>query len=92
MGATVTTGILGVLGIFLVFVVGMSLPTAGVSISPAQFFLFSFVVMPALSFLFIFVGDMSQFNYPVSNWKPYYVLFGMLPVAALLVNRLAKMS
>lgn len=88
MEAYTIIGILGVLGIFLVFVVGMSLPTAGVSISADQFFLFSFVVMPMLSFLFIFAGDMSQFNYPVSNWAPYYVLFGTLPFAGLLASQI----
>ena len=88
MEAYTIIGILGVLGIFLVFVVGMSLPTAGVSISPMQFFLFSFVVMPALSFLFIFAGDMSQFNYPVSNWKPYYSLLVTIPLGALLATQI----
>jgi flagellar protein FlaJ len=73
-------GILGVLGIFLIFVVGLSLPTAGVSISEYQFFLFSFIIMPFISVLFIFAGDMSQFNYPISNWKPYYVFAVMIPI------------
>ena len=73
-------GILGVLGIFLIFVVGLSLPTAGVSISEYQFFLFSFIIMPCISMLFIFAGDMSQFNYPISNWKPYCVLAVMIPI------------
>jgi len=81
-------GILGVLGIFLVFVVGMSLPAAGASISEEQFFLFSFVVMPMISGLFLFAGDMAQFSYPVSNWKPYYVFFGMVPFGLLLATQI----
>ncbi len=88
MEAYTIIGILGVLGLFLVFVVGMSLPTAGVSISPYQFFIFSFVVMPALSFLFLYAGDMVQFNYPISNWKPYYVLFITIPLGALLATQI----
>ncbi|MFA9496660.1 MAG: type II secretion system F family protein, partial [Candidatus Bathyarchaeota archaeon] len=88
MEAYTIIGILGVLGIFLVFVVGMSLPTAGASISPEQFFLFSFIVMPLMSGLFLFAGDMTQFNYPVSNWKPYYVFFGLLPFGGLLSTQI----
>ncbi len=88
MEAYTIIGILGVLGIFLVFVVGMSLPTAGVSITPSQFFLFSFIVMPALSFLFLYVADMVQFNYPKSNWKAYYVLFATIPLGALLATQI----
>ena len=88
MEAYTIIGILGVLGIFLVFVVGMSLPTAGASISPEQFFLFSFIVMPLMSGLFIFAGDMTQFNYPVSNWRPYYVFFGVLPFGGVLATQI----
>lgn len=89
MEAYTIIGILGVLGLFLMFVVGMSLPTAGMSISPYQFFLFSFVVMPALSLLFLYAGDMSQFNYPISNWKPYKVLLISLPLGLISASQLA---
>ena len=81
-------GILGVLGIFLIFVVGLSLPTAGVSISEYQFFLFSFIIMPFISVIFIFAGDMSQFNYPISNWKPYYVFAVMVPIGLGLASQM----
>ena len=81
-------GILGVLGIFLIFVVGLSLPTAGVSISEYQFFLFSFIIMPFLSVIFIYAGDTSQFNYPVSNWKPYYVFAAMIPLGLGLASQI----
>lgn len=80
--------ILGVLGIFLVFVVGMSLPTMGASISPDQFFLFSFVIMPFISFLFILTGDMTQFNYPISNWTPYYIFAGTIPAGLILASQM----
>jgi flagellar protein FlaJ len=65
----------------------MSLPTAGVSISPYQFFLFSFVIMPFISIVFIYAGDSVQFNYPISNWKPYYVFVGMVPVGVALASQ-----
>jgi flagellar protein FlaJ len=84
MEAYTIVGILGVLGIFLVFVVGMSLPTAGVSISPNQFFMFSFIVMPFISVIFIFAGDAAQFNYPKSNWTPYKVMAVSLLIALLI--------
>jgi len=81
-------GILGVLGIFLIFVVGLSLPTAGVSISTYQFFLFSFVIMPFISIIFLYAGDASQFNYPISNWKPYYVFAAMIPLGLGLASQM----
>jgi len=84
MEAYTIVGILGVLGLFLLFVVGMSLPTAGISISPQQFFLFSFVVLPLLSVVFIYFGDTAQISYPVSNWRTYMVFAACLPAGVLL--------
>ncbi len=75
-------GILGVLGIFLMFVIGLSLPMAGVNISPTQFFFFSFVGMPFLAFLFIFASDGGQISYPISNFKTYLVFLCFLPLGA----------
>ncbi len=75
-------GILGVLGIFLMFVIGLSLPMAGVNISPEQFFLFSFVGMPCLAFLFIYASDGGQISYPISNFKTYLVFLCFLPIGA----------
>jgi len=89
MEAYTIIGILGVLGLFLMFVVGLSLPTAGVSVDPGQFFFFSFIVMPFISIVFIYAGDATQFNYPISNWKPYYVFFASVPFALLLASQTA---
>jgi len=79
MEAYIILSVLGVLGIFLIFVIGLALPQSGMNISSSTFFLFSFIIMPAMSGLFIFVGDTGQINYPVSDWRPYYVLFGVFP-------------
>ena len=84
MEAYTIVAILGVLSIFCIFVVGMSLPTAGVNISPDQFFLFSFVVLPVLSGVFIYLGDAAQISYPISNWKTYIVFAAFLPIGVLL--------
>ena len=88
MEAYTIVGILGVLGLFLIFVVGISLPAAGVSISPAQFFLFSFVILPVMSVLFIYFGDTAQISYPVSNWKTYIVFAAAVPIGALLATQM----
>ncbi|MFB0558440.1 MAG: type II secretion system F family protein [Candidatus Bathyarchaeia archaeon] len=88
MEAYTIVGILGVLGLFLVYVVGMALPTIGMSLSPYQFFLFSFVILPCLSIFFIYFGDTSQISYPVSNWQTYKVSAAFLPLGFLLGSQL----
>jgi flagellar protein FlaJ len=88
MEAYTIIGILGVLGLFLVFVVGMALPTMGVNLSPAQFFLFSFVILPMLSVLFIFFGDTAQISYPISNWQTYKIFGAFLPLGLFLGSQM----
>ena len=80
MEAYTIIGILGVLGVFLMFVVGMSLPMAGISMSAGQFFMFSFIIMPFMSFMFIYFGELIQFNYPVHSYTQYYVVLAFLPI------------
>jgi flagellar protein FlaJ len=88
MEAYTIIGILGVLGIFLIFVVGMSLPSVGMSLSPAQFFLFSFIVLPMLSVIFIYAADAAQISYPISNWKTYSIFALGIPVSLLIGSQL----
>jgi len=57
MEAYTIVGILGVLGLFLIFIVGISLPSAGVGISPGEFFLFAYILLPAMSLAFIYIGS-----------------------------------
>ena len=80
MEAYTIIGILGVLGIFLIYVVGMALPSAGAGLSSAQFFLFSFIILPMLSILFIYLADAAQISYPTSNWKTYQFFGLFLPL------------
>ena len=80
MEAYTIIGILGVLGLFLIYVVGMALPAAGPGLSSSQFFLFSFIILPMLSVLFIYLGDASQLSYPISNWKTYKFFSFFLPL------------
>ncbi len=82
-------GILGVLGIFLMFVIGISLPSAGMSVSSGQFFLFSFIFMPFLSVVFIYAGDTAQISYPISNWRTYIVFFSFIPVGLIAASLMA---
>jgi len=88
MEAYTIIGILGVLGLFLIYVVGMALPSVGVGLSSAQFFLFSFIILPMLSIVFIFFGDASQISYPISNWKTYKVFACFLPIGLFLGSQL----
>jgi len=87
MEAYTIVGILGVLGLFLMFVVGMAMPSMGMGMSDAQFMLFSYVGLPMLSGLFIFLSDMCQLSYPVSNWKTYMVVAACAPIGLFVASQ-----
>lgn len=82
-------GILGALGLYMMFVVSFSLPEAGMQLSPESFFLFSFVVLPIVSVVFIYLGDSLQISYPVSYWKTYIALGAVLPLGLFLITQTA---
>jgi flagellar protein FlaJ len=81
-------GVLGVLGLFLIFVVGMALPAAALGISVEQFLLFSYVILPIVSIAFIYITDITQISYPLSTWKPYLIFAAFLPVGGFMATQL----
>jgi len=88
MEAYVIVAILGGLSIYMMFVVSFSLPTAGVGFTPENFFLLSFVVLPFLSAIFIFLGDTLQINYSISQGKVYAAFLLMLPFSFFFLSQL----
>ena len=81
-------GILGALGLYMMFVVSFSLPQAGGKLSPETFFLFSFIILPIISLVFIYLGDTLQINYPISPWKAYLALAVSAPMGLLLTTQI----
>lgn len=89
MEAYTIVGILGALGLYMVFVVSLSLPQAGAQLSPNSFFLFAFVLLPIASLVFIYFGDALQISYPKSCWKAYIAFAVTLPLWLLLMTQMA---
>jgi len=88
--AYIIIGILGALGLYMMFIISLSLPqAAGGGLSEESFFLFSFILLPVISFAFMYLGDTIQVNYPVSNWKPYTALLASIPLGFFLAAQMA---
>lgn len=88
MEAYTIVGVLGVLGLFLMFVIGMALPAAGLSVSVEQFILFSYIILPVISMVFLYISDLAQINYPLSSWKPYLIFAAFLPIGGFMATQL----
>ena len=82
--------ILGALGLYMMFVISMSVGgSIGMSISPDMFFLFSFVLLPLASVVFVYVSDLMQVNYPSSGRRSYVAFFAMAPLGLFLITQMS---
>jgi archaeal flagellar protein FlaJ len=83
-------GILGTLGLYMFFVISMSTgASSGMNLSPETFFLFSFVVLPIVSVIFIYLGDMVQVKYPTTGHLSYKVFLLTLPLGLFLASQMS---
>ena len=79
--------ILTSLTIYTLFVVNMALAQAGFGLGGQsfQFVLFSYIVMPMISGMFIYLADLMQPKYPTYDTNPYKVYFGVtVPITVFL--------
>ena len=81
MEANIIISILGALGLIMIFIVSLSLPTVGMSFTPEQFSLFSFLILPMLSLLFMYLGDLVQIGMGTSSWRVYLYPAAATPLA-----------
>jgi len=80
-------GVLGTLGLYMIFIISMSAPTGG-GFSQESFFLFAFILIPIISVVFMYMGDLFHIKYPSSNQKAYLVLAVSLPLAMFLATQM----
>jgi flagellar protein FlaJ len=83
-------GILGTLGVYMFFVISLSVGSGtGLNLSPDTFFLFSFVALPVISIVFLYLGDMVQIGYPTANAQKIRIVVATIPFGVALVTQLA---
>lgn len=92
MEMNIIISILGVLGLIMIFVVSLSLPAAGMSITIPQFYLFSFAILPTISIVFIYAGDAIQISEPTANWKTYIYALAGAPLGLFIVSQITLPS
>ena len=74
------------LGFYTIYIVSMTMGGfAQVPIFTGEsFIMFAWVIMPVVSFTYIYLVDIMQPKYPESEWASYYVFFAMLPITVFL--------
>ena len=81
ISATVLLG----LGIYAIFITNAAIPMPMPMFTQGTFFLFSYVLSPMISVVFLYLGDMLQPSYPESNWKPYIAYAISMPIGAIVL-------
>ncbi len=86
MEAYIIFTVLGGIGLYSLFVVSLAMRgMIGEIFSSSLFFLFSFILIPAVSIFFIYLADASQVSYPASYKDRYLVFLASLPLMFILM-------
>jgi flagellar protein FlaJ len=73
------------LSLITIFIISKAFPILETGFATeSTFILFSWVMLPLISILFIYLGDILQPRYPVTDWRPYKVFLFTLPITAIL--------
>lgn len=78
-GYIAVTVLLG-LGIYAIYITNVAMPVPMPMFGQASFFLFTYILTPMISILFLYLGDMMQPSYPESDWTIYKIwMAGLIP-------------
>ncbi|MBS7653202.1 type II secretion system F family protein [Candidatus Bathyarchaeota archaeon] len=77
--------ILSTLSLSVIFMTSMAFSEFWAGFFTAEnYLLYAYLIVPGLSILFIYLSDASQLQHPISEWGPYKVFLGTLPLTFLL--------
>jgi len=79
------TGTMLALGLYVIFIVSQILPSGVMAFSSGGFILFAYILLPSISILFLYLTDIFQPRYPVSDWRAYKVFALTLPLTFFLL-------
>jgi len=73
------------LSLITIFIISKAFPILETGFATeSTFILFSWIMLPLISILFIYLGDIFQPRYPVTDWRPYKVFLFTLPITVIL--------
>jgi flagellar protein FlaJ len=83
MEAYLAASILLALGLYMMFIVSRAIPMGAGLMGVETFFTFSYLVLPFINALFLYIADMMQIKYPSYDVRPYYALLLSTPAFAI---------
>ena len=67
--------------LYVIYIVSRAMPTQYMTLPAEQFAVIAYLIMPTLAILFLYLADISQPKYPVTDTRPYKVLYLTIPFA-----------
>ncbi|MCS7143355.1 MAG: type II secretion system F family protein [Aigarchaeota archaeon] len=90
MEAYLAASVLLALGFYMMFMVSRTLRVGAEFLSIEAFFSFSYLLLPLISVIFLYLADISQIKYPYYDMRPYRVLLiSIIPSSIVLIALLA---
>ena len=63
------------------YIISRAMPTQYMMLPPGQFVIIAYLIMPMLAAIFLYLGDISQPKYPLTDTRPYKAFMASIPVA-----------
>ncbi|MCL7398475.1 MAG: type II secretion system F family protein [Thaumarchaeota archaeon] len=80
MEAYAATVMMLALAIYIIFIISRGLPSEYFSFPAEQFVVLSYLIMPLMAGMFIYLADITQPKYPLMDKRPYRTFLAWLPL------------
>ena len=67
--------------VYIIYIISRAMPSQFMVLPPGQFVVIAYFIMPLLAGIFLYLGDISQPKYPLTDTRPYKVFAATIPAA-----------
>jgi len=67
--------------VYIIYIVSRAMPTQYMILPPGQFVVIAYLIMPMLASVFLYLADISQPKYPLTDTRPYKAFIAGIPMA-----------
>lgn len=69
--------------VYIIYIVSRAMPSEFMTLPSEQFVIFAYFIMPLLALVFLYLADITQPKYPMTDNRPYRVFYMTIPFAAI---------
>ena len=81
MEAYASTVMMLSLVVYIMYIISRAMPTQYMILPPGQFVIIAYLIMPMLASVFLYLADISQPKYPLTDTRPYKAFMASIPIA-----------